>query len=84
MGGDEFILLINCELVEAHKRVDPISKSVFRQYIIECGDGREAVSVFMDAAIGVAAWHPKQTLKQLIAQVDAIMYQDKQRCHVRI
>jgi diguanylate cyclase (GGDEF)-like protein len=83
-GGDEFILFLTCELVEAQKRVDRITKGVFRQYTIECGDGREAVSVFMDAAVGVAAWHPKQTLKQLISQVDAIMYQDKQRCHVRI
>ena len=77
-GGDEFIMLLACDTAGARTRVDRIRKSVFGKYTVQDGAG-VAHHVQVDASIGLAQWRPGETMKQLIAQADAIMYQDKRQ-----
>jgi diguanylate cyclase (GGDEF)-like protein len=77
-GGDEFVVLLACDSAGARSRVDRIRKSVFGKYTIQDGAG-EAQYVQVDASIGLAQWRPGETMQQLVAQADAVMYQDKRQ-----
>jgi diguanylate cyclase (GGDEF)-like protein len=77
-GGDEFVMLLACDTAGARTRVDRIRKSVFGKYTIQDGAG-EAQHVQVDASIGLAQWRPGENMQKLVAQADAIMYQDKRQ-----
>ncbi len=77
-GGDEFVVLLACDTAGARARVERIRKSVFGKYTIQDGAGEEQ-DVQVDASIGLAQWRPGETMQQLVAQADAIMYQDKRQ-----
>ena len=77
-GGDEFIVLLACDTAGARTRVDRIRKSVFGKYTIQDGTG-ETHHVQVDASIGLAQWRPGETMQKLVAQADALMYQDKRQ-----
>jgi len=76
-GGDEFVTLLQCNLNGARASVERIREWVFGKYTIECGEGKAPVTVLMDASMGVAEWHPGQSMQQLIAEADHDMYRDK-------
>lgn len=77
-GGDEFIVLLACDTAGARTRVERIRKSVFGKYTIQDGAG-ETHHVQVDASIGLAQWRPGETMQKLVAQADALMYQDKRQ-----
>lgn len=76
-GGDEFVVLVSCDAVGAKLHIDRIRDWVFGKYTIQCGVTRSSLSVHMDASIGLAEWQVGETMEQVIAKVDAAMYQDK-------
>jgi diguanylate cyclase (GGDEF)-like protein len=74
-GGDEFILVLNCDLQEAQVRVERIRTWVFGTYTISVGN--ETCKLSVTAAIGLAQWKPGETMEKLLRRADALMYQDK-------
>ena len=74
-GGDEFIILVDCKMAGAKAQTDRLMEWVCGSYTIQAGSGPTKVKV--DASIGLAAYLPGETLKQLLARADAEMYQRK-------
>jgi diguanylate cyclase (GGDEF)-like protein len=77
-GGDEFIVVVDCDLKAANALVERMQKWVFGDYSLETGTGKPEVKVHLDASVGVAIWCSGQSMQQLIEQADAAMYKDKQ------
>ena len=75
-GGDEFILVLGCDLAGAKSQVERMQKWVFGKYTIQTGT--DALTVQVEASIGLAQWQPGQTVQEVIDQADAAMYRDKQ------
>jgi len=74
-GGDEFIVIIDSTLEEAHSSLDRVRKWAFGEYTIETGKG--TVRVPLRASIGIAAWDKNETMVELVARADASMYAEK-------
>ena len=81
-GGDEFIVVLSCELAAAKPQINRIREWVLGDYSIDAGSGA-TVKVDVDASIGVAQWLPGKTVKQVIEQADAAMYLDKKQSRRR-
>ena len=76
-GGDEFIVLLDASLAEARLHIDRVEKWVFGKYKVQ--RGTEALKVNINAALGVVAWQPGETMKEVLERADAAMYQQKAR-----
>jgi len=76
-GGDEFILVLDCDLAGANTQLERMQKWVFGEYTIRPGKGNADVKVTADAAIGLAQWEEGETLQKLIERADMAMYQQK-------
>jgi diguanylate cyclase (GGDEF)-like protein len=75
-GGDEFIVVLDCDLPPAKAQVDRVRKWVLGEYTIETPQsGKTKVKV--DASIGIAQWQSGQTVQALIASADSAMYRAK-------
>jgi len=77
-GGDEFMVVMDCDMTGAKAQLERIHKWVFGDYTIRPGKGHAEVKVHVDAAIGLTQWQPGQTLKEVVEHADAAMYQEKQ------
>jgi diguanylate cyclase (GGDEF)-like protein len=77
-GGDEFILVLDCDLPGAKLQIERVRKWVFGDYKIQLGAGTGEAKVHVDASIGVARWQPGETIQEVIEHADAAMYQDKE------
>ncbi len=77
-GGDEFMVVISCNVQAAAAHVERIQKWVFGKYTVR-GVGQTPLAIPIDAAIGTAAWHAGGTLMSMVAKADAAMYEDKKR-----
>ena len=55
-GGDEFVVVLDCDIGEAKAQIERLSQWVFGEYTIRAG--RNALKIKVDAAVGVAAWKP--------------------------
>jgi diguanylate cyclase len=75
-GGDEFVVVLSCDLQAAKAHVERTQKWVFGKYTIR-GAKEESITVEMSASIGTAEWKPGKTAEQMIAEADAEMYRDK-------
>lgn len=75
LGGDEFILLLDCALPEARAQIDRLQAWVCGNYVVQGNGG--PVKLRVDASFGVAERGPEETLKALIDRADAGMYQQK-------
>jgi diguanylate cyclase (GGDEF)-like protein len=75
LGGDEFILLLDCALAEAHAQVDRLQAWVCGSYTV-AGNG-EPIKLRVDASFGLAEHLPEETMKELMDRADAEMYQQK-------
>jgi diguanylate cyclase (GGDEF)-like protein len=75
-GGDEFVVVLSCDVQAAKAHVERTRKWVFGKYTIR-GAKEGSIAVEMDASIGVAEWQKGTTAEQLIAEADAEMYRDK-------
>jgi len=76
-GGDEFVILLDCELATARATIDRIRQWAFGDYCIPAVPRAERAKVRVDAAIGLAEWNPNETAQQLIERADSAMYEDK-------
>jgi diguanylate cyclase (GGDEF)-like protein len=76
-SGDEFIVVLDCDLAGAQARVERVRKWAFGEYTLQLGAGKQAVKIKLDASIGLAEWQPKETIQQVIERADAAMYSDK-------
>jgi len=79
-GGDEFILVLDCDLPGAQSLMDRILKWVFGEYTIQLGEQGE-IKIMVDASVGVAEWKPGETIQQVVARADAAMYKEKAMAH---
>jgi diguanylate cyclase (GGDEF)-like protein len=75
-GGDEFIVILSCDLEAARVHIERLQKWVLGKYTIR-GANEGSFAVQIDASIGAAEWQPGKTALQLIAEADAAMYIDK-------
>ncbi|MGO9433530.1 MAG: GGDEF domain-containing protein [Terracidiphilus sp.] len=82
-GGDEFVVVLACDVPGAISHIDRLRKWVFGKYTIHGGAGNEPQAVFVDASIGLAEWKAGKTLQDLISEADAAMYKDKNRSRLR-
>jgi len=74
-GGDEFILLLDCDRTKAQVKVDRLREWVCGNYKVQGRDG--SVKLRVDASIGLAEHLGGETLKGLLARADAEMYREK-------
>jgi diguanylate cyclase (GGDEF)-like protein len=76
-GGDEFVLLLDCDLKTARAQIERIEKWAFGEYTLAGGTGREPLKLQVRASVGVAEWAAGTTPAQLIEQADQDMYREK-------
>jgi len=81
-GGDEFIVVLNCDLAAAKPQINRIREWALGDYTIQAGDNA-SLKVDIGASIGVAQWLPGMNVKQVIDKADAAMYVDKKESRKR-
>ncbi len=74
-GGDEFLVVLSCELREAMARSQEISAKLSGRYPIEVA-GRE-VKVTIKASAGVAEYRKGETSEDIFLRVDRSLYASK-------
>jgi diguanylate cyclase (GGDEF)-like protein len=82
-GGDEFIIIMDCDSSGAQSQIERLRKWVFGEYTIKTGAGPDEVKVSVDASVGLAQWKSGETLQQIIERADAAMYKEKQEAKKR-
>jgi diguanylate cyclase (GGDEF)-like protein len=75
-GGDEFIMILDCDLNGAHSQTERMKKWVLGDYTIKIGTSETKIN--LDASIGVAQWQPGETALQITERADASMYHAKE------
>jgi diguanylate cyclase (GGDEF)-like protein len=78
-GGDEFIVILDGNITEAQTHVERMQKWVFGSYTLHVGT--EGPKVEMTAAIGLVEWQSGESIKQILARADAVMYKQKAEMH---
>jgi diguanylate cyclase (GGDEF)-like protein len=78
-GGDEFVVILDGHLSEAQSHVERMQKWVFGSYTLR--PGAEGPKVETTAAVGLVEWQTGETLKQVLARADALMYKQKAVMH---
>ena len=76
-GGDEFIIVLDCDITKASIQIDRMKKWVFGEYTILSKKSAGEQKIRMDASLGVAQWQSDETMQQLIERADIIMYEAK-------
>jgi diguanylate cyclase (GGDEF)-like protein len=74
-GGDEFIVILDGNIGEAQSHVERMQKWVLGSYTLHLG--AEGPKVEMTAALGLVEWQTGETLKQVLARADTLMYIQK-------
>jgi len=82
-GGDEFMLVMDCDLAGAATQIERLQKWVFGDYTIRPGKGTGEVKIHVDAAIGLTQWQPGEALKEVVEHADAAMYQQKEKARAQ-
>ena len=80
-GGDEFIVVLDGSITDAHAHVERMRKWVFGSYTLHLG--AEGPKVEMDAAVGLIEAQPGEGVKDMLARADALMYKQKGEMHTR-
>jgi len=78
-GGDEFVVILDCDLNTATSQVDRVRKWVLGEYTIQTDATSGKVKVKVTASIGIAQWQSGQTMQALVARADSAMYREKAR-----
>jgi diguanylate cyclase (GGDEF)-like protein len=76
-SGDEFVLILDCDLRSAKAQLERVQKWVFGEYPVQSGNGKGEVKINVSAAIGMTQWQAGETMQHLIESADAAMYSDK-------
>lgn len=79
-GGDEFVLLLDCNLAEAQARVARIHRWVCGKYTLR-DRNRHDHSIFVEASFGLADHKKNELMTDLVARADAAMYERKAESH---
>jgi diguanylate cyclase len=74
-GGDEFVLVMDCNLDEATARVERVQKWVCGEYTVQ--SDTEACKVPMRASVGLAQWEQGSTMQKVLERADGAMYRQK-------
>jgi diguanylate cyclase (GGDEF)-like protein len=74
-GGDEFVVVVDADFDGAKLSMDRTRRWAFGKYKI--GDGRAGVTLKLGASIGLAAWDGHESIIELIARADELMYAEK-------
>ncbi len=78
-GGDEFVVVLDGNLTEAQSHVERMQKWVFGSYTLQMG--REGPKIDTTAALGLVEWHASESIKEVLARADALMYKQKAEMH---
>jgi diguanylate cyclase (GGDEF)-like protein len=78
-GGDEFVVVLDCDLAGANCQVERMRKWVIGEYTVQPSAGVRDVKIPLDASIGVAQWQKGETMERLIERADTAMYEEKRR-----
>lgn len=76
-GGDEFIVILDCDLTGANCQVERMRKWVLGEYTVQRTAGAGDVKLPLDASIGLAQWQAGETMANLIERADTAMYEEK-------
>jgi diguanylate cyclase (GGDEF)-like protein len=77
-GGDEFILVLDCDLAAAKSQIERMRKWVCGDYTIQTGTGAAKIRINLGASVGMAQWQPDETAVQITERADAAMYREKE------
>jgi diguanylate cyclase (GGDEF)-like protein len=76
-GGDEFLVILDCDLERAKSQMQRIREWVFGEYSVSMPGGARKVSV--SASVGVAERQAGETAVEVVGRADAAMYREKNR-----
>jgi diguanylate cyclase (GGDEF)-like protein len=76
-GGDEFVLLLECDADSAKAQIGRIEKWAFGEYTLPASAGGNPLKLPVRASVGVAEWRRGDKLAQLIERADQAMYREK-------
>jgi len=76
-GGDEFIIVMDCDAKGATPKISRVQQWTFGSYTIRPGKGTGEVKVQVDGAFGLAQWQPGETAQSVIERADIAMYEQK-------
>jgi len=74
-GGDEFVIILDCDPDCARGQIEGLRKWVFGDYRLKAG--KSEVRVAVTGSVGLAHWKPGQSLHDVIGNADAAMYKEK-------
>jgi diguanylate cyclase len=74
-GGDEFVIILDCDIACAQGQIEGFRRWVFGDYRLKAG--RSEVKVAVKGSVGLTQWRPGQTLQDVIKNADAAMYKEK-------
>jgi diguanylate cyclase (GGDEF)-like protein len=76
-SGDEFIVVLDCDLASAKAQMERMRQWAFGEYTIQTGTGAEEVKVRVEASIGLVQWRPDESMQEVIERADTAMYKEK-------
>ncbi len=74
-GGDEFIAILGCPLDAAMQKAKEVGERVSGWYTVNAGG--QSLRVLIRSSAGVAEFRPGETLEQLYARADELLYANK-------
>ncbi len=80
-GGDEFIIVMDSDLPGANLQLDRAKKWMFGEYKIQPGSGAAEIKVRTTASIGLAEWHPGESIRDVIEHADNSLNTEKGHKH---
>jgi diguanylate cyclase len=76
-GGDEFVVVLDSDLVGANSLMDRVRKWAFGDYTLAEFNAKQKTRVRVSASIGTAEWVWGESVQRLMDRADHAMYQDK-------
>lgn len=77
-GGDEFLVLLEGDLVGARSRIEQAQKWVFGDYTLQLDAHKKTLKTRVDASVGVVQWQSGENLQQVVHRADGAMYKYKE------
>ncbi|MBL8291856.1 MAG: GGDEF domain-containing protein [Bryobacterales bacterium] len=75
LGGDEFLVILDCDQLQAEKCMARIKQWAFGNYTLHVAEHQ--FKTVVSAAMGLALWKPAMTAEQLLQVADVAMYRQK-------
>ena len=76
-GGDEFVVLLDCDRAGAAVMIDRLRRWVFGSYTVIIGPEKLKAVVRVRGSIGSAEWVSGESIQSLIERADRGMYREK-------